>query len=236
MQLRCASFNVLADAYLGYGDYAHVPSRLLVARGRLHYTLLLIHSLRADVIGLQEVEPGLMTELEKTGEWQLFWTPKTSKAPDGCLLLVRSGIEVVDFKSHAYSDGLGHVMQLIVIGGTVFANTHIKWAPANDPHHVGAVQTQELIDHLGPSGPAVIFADCNDRPGGPVRALVEAVGFTNVHGSKPTALIGSEHAAIDLLAVRGLHATPAVLSGTDSIPSVMCPSDHVPVVALVEAV
>ena len=34
-KLRCATFNVLADAYLGYGDYSHVDPALLVPGARL---------------------------------------------------------------------------------------------------------------------------------------------------------------------------------------------------------
>lgn len=234
MWLCCASFNVLADAYLGYGSYEHVDSELLVPGARLPHLLGLIDRLEADVIGLQEVEKPLREVLEATGVWQPFWTQKDG-APDGCLTLVRQGITVEDPVSYVYSDGSGHVMQSVVIGDVTLVNTHIKWAPAGDRHHSGIAQTDELLEWLGTKPRAVILADCNDRPGGPVRARVEAAGFRNVCGDEPTALIGQERAALDLIAVRGIRAEriPTALPA-GRIPSNYCPSDHIPVMAWIK--
>lgn len=233
-RLRCATYNVLADAYLGWGDYSHVPAGLLEPGARLPLLVRLIGELQADVIGLQEAEPVLVAALDATGKWQRpLWSPKTDGEPDGCLMLVRKGITVTNFETHAYRDGSGHIMQSMVIGGVVFANTHILWERPS-PNHRGVAQTKKLLERLG-KGPAVILADCNDRPGGPIRELVAAAGFTNTCGDKPTAFVNQELAALDLLAVRGVNAEPIETTfRPEGIPSTADPSDHIPVMAYVE--
>ena len=233
MQSRCASFNVLADAWLGYGDYAHVAADLLVPGVRIPHILMLIANLRADVIGLQEVESPLVAALDATGKWQQFWSQKQGGEPDGCLTLVRHGITVKDFATHAYH-GSNHIMQTVTIDGVVFANTHIQWAPANERNHPGVVQMEELLMRLGEKQPAVILADCNDRPNGPIRALIEEAGFTNTCGDQPTALINRKQAALDLIAVRGVRAKRIRTNfRPEGIPNASCPSDHIPVMAWV---
>lgn len=230
--MRCASFNVLADAYTGYGDYSHVNAELLQPNARTQDLVRLITDLQADVVGLQEVEEPLVQALDDTQKWQTFWTPKGRNKPDGCLTIVRRGLEVVEFNSRTYSDSSGHVAQTLRIGQVVFANTHIKWAPAGSKEHIGVGQTKELLKQVGADGQAVIFADCNDRPHGPVRRLIENAGFSNVCEDEPTAIVNQELIALDLLAVRGIEAR-CVTRKYDlvSIPNRDCPSDHIPVIA-----
>ena len=230
--MRVATFNVLADAYIGYGDYSHVYPDLLAPRARTDGLVRTIASLDADVIGLQEADEVLVKALRASGEWQTCWSPKEGGKPDGCLTLVRDGIAVDGFETHAYQDGTGHIMQILHIGRVAFANSHIKWAPADSAEHVGVGQMTELLAKLNAEQVAVVFADSNDRPNGPVRRLVEDEGFTDVSGENPTALVNQQAVAIDLLAVRGL---PAVLVPRDydvlTIPNSECPSDHIPIVA-----
>lgn len=54
--MRYATFNVLADAYIGYGDYSRVEPELLRPGARTQKLVQLVDSLEADVVGLQEVE------------------------------------------------------------------------------------------------------------------------------------------------------------------------------------
>src|SRR5689334_12350640 len=90
MQLRCATFNVLADAYLSYGDYSHVPRQLLQSGGRVSYLMRLIESMKADVVCLQEAEVGLAAALDHQGRWQMYWSQKRrNNQADGCLMLIR---------------------------------------------------------------------------------------------------------------------------------------------------
>jgi len=232
--MKCASFNVLADAYIGYGDYSHADPELLLPNARTEGIVSLINSLDVDIAGLQEVETPLLQALDQAGGWQTLWSPKSRSKPDGCLTIVRHGIEVEEFDAHHYTDGSGHIAQVVRIGQTIFANTHIKWAPAGTPLHAhpGNKQAAELLELLGPEQPAVIFADINDMPGGPVRGLIERAGFVNTAAGEPTALVNQEPVAIDLLAVRGIAAAPIIKDyDVKSIPSAECPSDHKPLVA-----
>lgn len=233
--MRCATFNVLADAYIGYGDYSHVDPELLLPDARIQGLVQLIDSLDVDIIGIQEAEVPLVQSLDETGNWQTLWSPKQGGKPDGCLTLVKHGIEITDFNTHAYDDESGHIMQTVQIGQVVFANTHIKWAPADSPQHIGVGQTTELLQQIRNEQRAVIFTDCNDRPNGPVRQLIEKADFENVCGNEPTALVNQEPVALDLLAVRGL--TAKYISNKynlHGIPNKDCPSDHIPVVAELE--
>lgn len=235
MQLRCATFNVLADAYLGYGDYSHVPAKLLRPGARIPYLMRLIESLNADVICLQEAEITLAEPLDRLGRWQLFWSQKRRNKPDGCLMLFRVDLKARLFETLVYSDGSGHVAQMCEIGGTRFVNTHIKWAPPGSPNHVGEAQARELLAWIGPSQPAVVSADCNDPAGGRVRGLFEAAGFVNLSGDQPTALVTRGPQALDLLAVRGVSGVQIRTSfRPEDIPNEICPSDHIPMMALVE--
>lgn len=232
LNMRCASFNVLADAYIGYGDYSHVEASLLASGARIRGIVDLVNRFDADIVGLQEAELPLLDAFKLDGHWQVFWSPKGHDKPDGCLTLVREGINVSDFDTYSYSDNSGHIAQRLGIGKIAFANTHIKWAPIDTPSHIGVQQAKELVDFIGADGPAVIFADCNDQPGGPVRQLIEAAGFTNTVNNEPTAIVDQKLVALDLLSVRGLTAH-AIKTGIDvsSIPSDECPSDHVPLLA-----
>ena len=235
MELRTATFNVLADAYIKNGDYSQVNPNVLVAGARTAGVVDTIHALGADVIGLQEVERPLLGALEDADSWQSFWTPTGNDKPDGCLLLVRNGIEVSDFQSHQHSDGSGHVMQSVRIGRAVFANTHIRWAPQNDPGHAGVLQTKELLANIGPQQPAVIFGDFNDEPGGPVRSLVSEAGFENIFDTDETALVNQRAVSLDVLAIRGVMGRRIETEYLPThIPNELCPSDHIPLLASVE--
>lgn len=234
--MKCATFNVLADAYIGYGDYSRVDPELLLPNARINGIIKLIDGLEADVVGLQEAELPLLQALDRTGNWQTFWSPKGRDKADGCLTLVKHGIEVNNFDTHHYGDGSGHVMQTLSIGRTVFANTHIKWAPLDNPDHVGVNQTTELLSQLGLEQPAVIFADCNDRPRGPVRRMIEGAGFVNTSDGEPTAIVNQELVSLDILAVRGIAAIHVAKQYHPAdIPNKDCPSDHIPLVAQLEA-
>lgn len=233
--MRAATFNVLADAYLSYGDYSHVTPSLLESGARIPGIVRTIDELDADIIGLQEAEAPLVNALEETGNWQTFWTPKGHNKRDGCVTLVKPDIKVNTFESHEYSDGTGHIMQILEIGRIAFANTHIKWAPEDAVTHVGVGQVRELLDVLGPDRPAVIFADSNDRPHGHVRQLVDNAGFSDIVGEMPTAMVNGQAVPIDILAVRGLAATrlPSHYNVL-AVPNESCPSDHIPIVAELE--
>lgn len=231
--MRYATFNVLADAYTGYGDYSHMDPELMKPGARTRGIVRLVSGLGADVVGLQEVEPHLLEAFDKTCDWQLYWSPKSHEnKPDGCLTLVRRGIRVSEFDTISYPDNSGHIAQRLQIGRVAVANTHIKWAPADAPEHAGVAQASHLISQIDTQSPAILLGDLNDRPGGPVRELVASAGFTHLYGERPTATVDGIPAALDLLAIRGLTARCVTRNyDLSRIPDDECPSDHIPVVA-----
>lgn len=230
--MRYATFNVLADAYISYGDYNHTNPKLLTPGARLDYLIQQVNGLEADVVGLQEAERSLVEAFEQDEKWQTLWTPKGHNKPDGCLTLVKSDVEIANHQSFSYDDESGHVFQITQIGQLAVANTHIKWAPMNDPHHIGVSQTRQLLDTLEHEQPAIILADCNDQPGGPVQTLVQEAGFTSMSGNRPTAIVNGELIAIDLLAIKGIRGQwVATNYDLRSLPNEACPSDHTPLIA-----
>lgn len=233
--MRIATFNVLADAYIGWGDYSHADPKLLTAGARLSHIVRQVNDLNADVIGLQEADRNLVEAFESDPRWQSLWLPKGRGKSDGCLTLVASGVDIVDYIPGRYEDGSGHVFQVTQIGKRAIANTHIRWAPAEDPEHVGVLQARQLLRVLDNYQVAAILADCNDRAGGPVRTLVGKAGFAELSSDKPTAFFNQELAELDLLAIRGIKGR---LRPNDydltTIPNRSCASDHIPLVADLE--
>lgn len=228
---RCATWNVLADDYLRYANYSHAPQQLLLPGARLPLVLDVVARLDVDIIGIQEADSALVAAFDATDKWQVFWSSKNGGQPDGCLTLVKRGITTSGFWSRFYGDGSGHVAQSVTVGGLAFVNTHIMWPPSSR----GSVQAKELLRWLGLTKPAVVMADCNDRPYGLVRQYFEEAGFVNTCGLMPTAFMNGELDALDLLTVRGAHAEH-IATGFDptGTPSLACPSDHIPVLANIE--
>lgn len=70
--MRYATFNVLADAYIGYGDYSHADPELLAPGARLDYIVQQVNDLAVDVIGLQEADRNLLEAFEGDRRWQAF--------------------------------------------------------------------------------------------------------------------------------------------------------------------
>jgi endonuclease/exonuclease/phosphatase family metal-dependent hydrolase len=231
MELRIATWNVLADVHVSKGDYRHVPSRLLKPKQRKRPVRWAVEDLRADVVGLQEVDFGLVSEFACTGGWFPMWTPNKKSREDGCLLLVKLGCRLSSFEPLAFADDSGNVAQKAIVDDLLVVNAHIKWAAEDTSDHIGVAQTAELLEWIG-DGPVVVLADCNSRPGGRVRQMFIDAGFVNVSGDEPTAYINGEHAALDLLATRGVKAQRVPLDfDPTGIPSAACPSDHIPLLA-----
>lgn len=231
-RLKFVTFNVLADAYLGNGLYRYLPKRLFRPGARIKRLVKIIKRFDADVIGLQEVERPLVDALTKTGLWNLYWTQKEG-APDGCLLLVRKGVQIDAFRELFYQDGSGHVIQLLIIGSVTVVNTHIKW-------DVRDAQLRELLMEIG-IGNTVLLGDFNIRPHEPARELLYYAGFTNVWGNEPTAFIANREgpAALDILATRGSWGERVPLKlgmffKLPRIPNRRWPSDHIAKAALIE--
>lgn len=147
--------------------------------------------------------------------------------------MVHPDIAVDSSEMLAFGDKSGHIAQIIQLGGIAVVNTHLKWSPADDPQHKGLVQARELLEHLGEQ-PAIILADCNDQPGGPVRRRLTEVGFGDLVGKMPTAWVSGEVVSIDTIALRGVAGRLIPTLYSPAKPNRQVPSDHIPVLADIE--
>lgn len=223
--LTIGTLNSLAERYTDgkYGSYAHVDPQLLLPGARNGLWPKIIRSMGVDILGMQEVEESLVELLES--EWQTRWSPKKN-SHDGCLLLVRRGIEISDFRHHYFGDGTGYVAQTWRIGDVQFGNAHLRF---HNPARLA--QVTELLSWMG-KGPAVLMGDFNDwpRPNGPVLGEVTGAKFHNIWGNASTALVNGEAEPLDVLAVRDVEAEPHVIFGQtvsiQTIPTWEWPSDH----------
>lgn len=233
--MKVATYNVLADAYLnGYGDYSHVDPALLEPGARIDPTIRTIQRVDADIIGLQEVDERLAAKLDAIDQWQTFWTPKGRNKPDGCLMVVKKDLPVESFRSLEYSDRSGSVAQILQVGRVALANTHLKWAPADALNHIGVNQLRELLSFIDSSA-VVLLGDCNDRPEGPVRREIYRAGFIDLAGTTLSALVNQTPVAIDMLAVRGMTGENVTKEyDLSDIPNHNCPSDHIPIEAVLK--
>ena len=251
--LRVATWNVLADAYVDARWFALSPPELLVRGARTTDVLKCALALDADVLGFQEAEPALYEAASRELiDYDVRWCPKGRSRPDGCLTAVRRTHRIVSEKHHLYDDASspssyetpsGHVAHILEIESAghriTVANTHLRWfAPELDPATTpGYRQAKQLAAILAPLPRAVITADTNDRPGGPIRALLAEAGFSGVSDDAPTSIVnGVEPSALDVVGVRGARCVSLELPipPCPPLPGPDCPSDHVPVVATVE--
>ena len=229
--MRIGTFNVLADAYLHYGDSSPSEPELQKPGGRIEPLKKVINSLGADVLALQEVDGKLAESIEQDGVWQTFWQQKGKGKSDGCLTLVSPDVLVDKSETLKFDNDSGHVAQIIRLGKLAIVNTHFKWSPPDDPEHKGLGQARELLAYLGGRQPAVILTDCNDRPGGPVRRCLAGAGFHDLVGDTPTAWVDGQAVSIDTIALRGVAGDFMPTSHVPAKPHHEMPSDHIPVLA-----
>jgi mRNA deadenylase 3'-5' endonuclease subunit Ccr4 len=81
--MRISSFNVLADSYIGYGNYDNADQSLLKKGTRTKMLAEFINNFEVDIIALQEVEKPLLEEISTLTNFQTFWMQKLKDKPDG---------------------------------------------------------------------------------------------------------------------------------------------------------
>lgn len=179
INVTVASWNVLADAYVRPAWFPLTPPELLTAGARTAAVVQLAGELDVDVLALQEADTALAATLTRELDgYDVRWCPKTDAKPDGCLTAVRCPWQVVAESRIVFGSAIaGHVAHLLRLAhdgvGLTVANTHVRFDTAPAAEHLGVRQVSSLLDALPPV--AVVAADLNDLPGGPVRdALIEA--------------------------------------------------------------
>jgi endonuclease/exonuclease/phosphatase family metal-dependent hydrolase len=227
--VRVATWNVLADAFARPDWFPGVDPALLAPGARRDAITVALDRLDADVVLLQEAEPALLDSLTA---WRVEFAQRTGK-PDGCAILVRGRWSVRESRTLHYDAQVSRLAQIATLmtpdGRTLTAvNTHLEYSPLGV---LGGQQATELARAL-PNGPLVLGGDLNDAPGGPARAALASVGVSGIDYAEPTSLFGGrEFRALDVLGARGtvLDVLESPFVVERAVPTLQCPSDHVPV-------
>lgn len=251
MKIDLVSWNVLADAYVRPGYFPRTPDRLLAPGARVAKILEKVVGTGADVLCLQEVEPGLVAAIEGLGAFDVRYLQKGRGKPDGCALVTRRATVVVEeVRELAYPDGSGHVALLARVrtGDCVLgvATTHVKWDPPETPYaeRWATRQLGALIAAMedGSNGGIawVACGDFNVTPDDPVLALLGARRdvYADTPLARPTVNANGLPRRIDYVFVDPrLRAAPRAvreIDATTPMPSTDEPSDHLPIGARIE--
>jgi mRNA deadenylase 3'-5' endonuclease subunit Ccr4 len=259
MSFRAATYNVLATAYLGKGDYSAVPKGLLDPARRMSALVRHVAGLDADLLCLQEVEAETFAALEAGLEplgYAGHLEQKGRGKPDGCATFYRASVFTLrtsrrlDYldREKGPSEHSGFIAQLLALGHgerlLSVANTHLRWDRPGTPRgrQVGHRQAEELLEECGRFDPPgdgwLVCGDFNRQPDGEVVATFRRAGYDFAHAGRShvrSAVVGGRTSLIDYLFYTGkLRVRPidpaAVSSGT-VLPSPEQPSDHLALMA-----
>ncbi|MGE6761765.1 endonuclease/exonuclease/phosphatase family protein [Corallococcus interemptor] len=254
VDLRIASYNVLADAYIKPGWFPHTPADLLRPRSRHAPLARRILGLDADIVCLQEVEPDSFAALEKALAPRGYvgvMAQKQQGRPDGCAVFHRLE-RSTGHRVHHFNDRLedgrvsGHLALILDFdaGGSRLrvACTHLRWDRPDRPvaQHQGMQQATEFITEVLRKDPEALWIVCGDfnaRPGEPLVQAFEAAGLIDAYAGRhqPTCNANGIPKAIDFLFhSRALRAWPdrlPLLEALTPMPSEQEPSDHLPIAA-----
>lgn len=258
MPFRAATWNVLATAYLGHGDYSAVPPELLAPARRTAAVARHAVTLNADLLCLQEVEADVFAVL-LAGLGPLGYSghreAKGQGRPDGCATFHRAGLFTVRaVRRLEYQDRergerhSGHVALLHALEheGRLLgvANTHLRWdRPGTLPdEQVGRRQALELVETCRRFEPVcdgwLVCGDFNQPPGTDVVAVFEAAGLTFAHAALPaarSAVANGRARLIDHLfhsaALEAVPLAPPAIDDETVLPSAEQPSDHLALTA-----
>lgn len=237
MPLTIATWNVLATAYIRPHFYPDVDPAHLAPAWRIPALARRAAELQADILCLQEVEretfeaiAAVLKPLGYTGYLQM----KPHGKPDGCATFLRGLPEPTH---HRIELEEGHIAQTIEVPQTlVIANTHLKWNPRGETY--GERQAGQILESLPPASLQIICGDMNAEPGsGPIRVFEDA-GFIYVHRNTPTCNSNRRAKQIDFILTRGpagvLQLPPPRIENDTPLPSADHPSDHLPLLAVIE--
>jgi mRNA deadenylase 3'-5' endonuclease subunit Ccr4 len=258
MPFTLATYNVLATAYLGRGDYSAVAPGLLEPERRTAALVRHVIELGAGILCLQEVEADVFGALreglaplghEGCYEW------KAGGKPDGCATFFRAPFTLKHAARLEYRDDekgqgrhSGFVALLLALGHDSrtlgVANTHLRWDKPRTPRaeQVGHRQAAELIGACGRFEPRcdgwVVCGDFNRGPESEVAATFRSAGFALAHESRPharSAVANRKARLIDHLfhtaALAALPIDPPEVDDETVLPSEDEPSDHLALAA-----
>lgn len=254
MDLRIASYNILADAYIKPEWFPHTPADVLRPRRRQEALVRRIAGLDADIVCLQEVEPGSFAALQRALEpcgYTGVLALKQQGRPDGCAVFHRLE-RSLGHRAHYFRDRLedgrvsGHLALVVDFdaGGDRLrvACTHLRWDRPDRPveQHQGMQEAAELLEELVRRDQEALWVVCGDfnaQPGEPLVQAFAAAGLLDAYEGRhqPTCNANGRAKAIDFLFhSRALQAQPVRLPELEDrtpMPSESEPSDHLPIAA-----
>lgn len=254
MDLRIASYNILADAYVKPEWFPDTPADIFQPRRRQEALARRIAGLNADIVCLQEVEPGSFAALQRALEPHGYvgvLALKQQGKPDGCAVLHRLE-HCLGHRAHYFRDRLengrvsGHLALVVDFeaGGERLrvACTHLRWDRPDRPveQHQGMQEASELLEELvrrEPESHWVVCGDFNAQPGEPLVRAFAAAGLLDAYEGRhqPTCNANSKAKTLDyLFHSRALQAQPdrlPELADRTPMPSEAEPSDHLPIAA-----
>jgi mRNA deadenylase 3'-5' endonuclease subunit Ccr4 len=259
MSFTVATYNVLATAHLGRGDYGAVPPALLDPARRVPALVRHVASLNTDLLCLQEIEPDVFAAL-RDGLGPLSYHGRYERKgrgkPDGCATFHRTALfalrHAARLEYHDEERGPGNHSGFMALllgleqGGWLLgvANTHLRWDPPGTPRdrQVGFRQAAELLEACRqfelPCGGWVVCGDFNRRPEGEVVAAFRQAGFAFAHDGLAhvrSAVANRRASLIDYVfhsaTLRCRPLDPPPISDGTVLPSAEQPSDHLALMA-----
>lgn len=257
MPFTAVTYNVLATAYLGRGDYSGVDHDLLDPDYRTPALVRHLLALEADVLCLQEVEADVFDALRAALEpfaYSGHIEFKGRSKPDGCATFFRTTVfdpsSSTRLEYHDDELGPGQHSGFLALLTTLthqrrrlgVANTHLRWDKSGTPKakQIGHRQAVELIEACRTSSPAcdawIVCGDFNRGPTSEVAATFRAAGFEFAHATRPqarSAVTNRRASLIDHLfyspALKANPIDPPSVSDRLLLPSRDQPSDHLPI-------
>ena len=225
--MKVFSWNVLADCHVRPSWYPHVQPRDLEPQSRRARVLSVLKQVDADVVLLQEVDTWLLTELRRMGGRHWIHAPHSGEGVAvGTREPVRSW-EAVDLgsKSALVADLQDEVRVACV---------HLTWTGRDhgEPRR-GVAQLERVLDW----SPDLVGGDFNALPQWPESQLMAARGYMSAGPQGPTCNVNQWLQPLDAIWIRGrsLSSMPLPPIGPSTpLPGALCPSDHLPLLAIVE--
>jgi endonuclease/exonuclease/phosphatase family metal-dependent hydrolase len=230
VRLTIASWNVLASDYVKPEYFPLSPPETLEAARRHPGILERLRACPAEIICLQEVDAGLLAQLDGQG----FTVCKAQKRgkPDWIVTLVRGPVQ--SCTTREYTDGTGHIALTVEAHGVRVTNTHLKWDGTGD------MAAREVVELLPPpEGHWVLCGDLNAEPHTQALKTLLGAGLCDAYASLPfayTSNANKKKKRIDfLIHSPSLRATPSpirLVEDETPLPAHDEPSDHIMVSAV----
>lgn len=229
---RLLSWNLLADVHLRRDWYPASVSRDLDPTLRRQRLLRSLTCVDADVLALQEVEPGLLPDLSRA--FPGHHLSHAAHGGEGLAVLVRGGADRVE--AVPLPGGRKQALLVVLPGGWRLAVVHLRYGGTPAP---GSRLGLEQLDTVLERSPDLLCGDLNSEPGWPERQRARAAGLVDHSPSGPTCNVHARLQALDVLLARpgwSVQSEPLpTITRWTPMPSEVHPSDHLPITATLRA-